>query len=267
VLGENRNMPSIVVVIANRNNARFLPQCLDSVFSQTLRPAEVVVIDDASTDNSREIIREYARKQEIKPIFNESQLGVSASRHKAIEQSVSEYITTLDADDFYQAPQKLAEEARVIAANQGERPIAFSDVMRVRTNGEPLFAVSSRQRIREGDLSFSIRHLRGFIPRDYLVSRADYFAVGGFNPSLRIYEDWDLKIRLCQRCTWHYTGVIGTAYRNNPLGLSKSPLKEHIKIRRKVFAMNCSSQNPIRRSIDMMRFFMYYSIYLRRLAI
>ena len=260
-------MISIAVIIANRNNARFLPQCLGSVFSQALRPAEVVVIDDASTDNSREIIREYAHNWKIKPIFNDKQLGVSASRHKAIEQSVSEYITTLDADDFYQNPQKLAAEARVTMASPGGRRIAFSDVMRVGTSGEPLFAASSRQRVREGELSFFIRHMRGFIPRDYLVSRADYFAAGGFNPSLRIYEDWDLKIRLSRRCTWHYTGVIGTAYRNNPLGLSKSPLKEHIKTRRKVFAMNSSSTNPIRRSIDMMRFFIYYSIYLRRLAI
>lgn len=260
-------MLSIVVIIANRNNARFLPQCLDSVFSQTLRPAEVVVIDDASTDNSREIISEYARKREIKPIFNETPLGVAASRHKAIEHSVSEYITTLDADDYYHTPQKLAAEARVMTANPGRRRIAFSDVMRVGTNGEPLSLVSSRRRMREGELSFFIRHLSGFIPRDYLVSRADYLAAGGFNPSLRLYEDWDLKIRLSQRCTWHYSGVIGTAYRDNPLGLSKAPRKEHIRALRMIFAMHCSSRHPIRRGLDLARFFIYQSIYLRRLAI
>jgi glycosyltransferase involved in cell wall biosynthesis len=260
-------MIRIAVIIANRNNARFLPQCLDSVLSQTLKPAEVVVVDDASTDHSHEVIREYARTWNIKPIFNGSPLGVAASRHKAIEQSVSQYITTLDADDFYQNPQKLAAEAEVIAKNPSGGQIAFSDVMRVGQNGEPLSLVSSQRRIREGELSFFIRHLSGFIPRDYLVSRDDYLAVGGFNVSLRLYEDWDLKIRLSQRCTWHYTGVIGTAYRNNPLGLSKAPLDEHIKTLRKIFAMHCSSRHPIIRGIDMSRFFIYQSIYLGRLAI
>jgi glycosyltransferase involved in cell wall biosynthesis len=260
-------MLSIAVIIANRNNARFLPQCLDSVLSQTLMPAEVMVIDDVSTDNSREVIRGYARNSKIKPIFNETPLGVSASRHKAIEQSMSEYITTLDADDYYYGSEKLAAEAKVMTANPGRRRIAFSDVMCVGTNGEPLSLVSSQRRIREGDLSFFIRHLRCFIPRDYLVAREDYLAAGGFNPSLKLYEDWDLKIRLSQRCTWHYTGVIGTAYRNNPLGLSKAPRKEHIKAQREIFAMHCAFQHPIRRRLDLTRFFIYHSIYLRRLAI
>ena len=260
-------MLSIAVIIANRNNSRFLPQCLDSVLAQTLRPAEVVVIDDGSTDNSREIIREYACKWNIRPIFNQISLGVSASRQKAIEHSESDYLTTLDADDFYQSSQKLAEEARVVAESPGVRRIAFSDVVCVDARGEPLSLVSSRRRIREGDLSFFIRHLSGFIPRDYLVARKDYLAAGGFNPALRLYEDWDLKIRLSQRCTWHYSGVVGTAYRNNPLGLSKAPRREHIRTLRKIFVEHCPSTHPMSRALDLTRFFIYQSIYLRRLAI
>lgn len=260
-------MPSIAVIIANQNNARFLRQCLDSVFSQTLRPEEVVVIDDASTDNSREVIHEYARTWNITPIFNEVPLGVAASRHRGIEQCKSEYITTLDADDFYYSTEKLAAEARMMTETPGGGRIAFSDVMRVATNGEPLSLVSSQRRIRQGELSFFIRHLSGFIPRDYLVSRSDYIVAGGFDPTLRLYEDWELKIRLSQRCTWHYSGVVGTAYRNNPLGLSKAPRREHIKTLRKIFAMHCSSRHPIGRVLNSTRFFIYQSIYLRRLAI
>jgi glycosyltransferase involved in cell wall biosynthesis len=260
-------MLSIAVIIANRNNARFLCQCLNSVFSQELRPTEVVVVDDASTDNSREVLHEYARNGRIKLILNEVPIGVAASRNKAVEQSTSEFITTLDADDFYYSPRKLAAEARVITALPGGKRIAFSDVMRVEANGEPICLVSGRRRIREGELSFFIRHLNGFIPRDYLVSRADYLAGGGFNPSFRLYEDWELKIRLSQRCTWHYSGEVGTAYRNNPLGLSRAPCKEHITTMRKIFVMHCPPRHPLGRAIDMTRFFLYQSVYLRRLAL
>ena len=259
-------MLSIAVIIANRNNAHFLCQCLDSVISQTLQPAEVVVVDDASTDHSQEILREYADYGRIKLILNEVSIGVAASRHKAIEQSASQFITTLDADDFYYSPRKLAAEAGVITALPGGGRIAFSDVMRVEANGEPISLVSARRRIREGELSFFIRHLNGFIPRDYLVSRADYLAVGGFNHSLQLYEDWELKIRLSQRCTWYYSGEIGTAYRNNPLGLSKAPRKEHITTMRKIFAMHCPPRHPLGRALALTRFFIYQSVYLRRLA-
>jgi hypothetical protein len=112
-----------------------------------------------------------------------------------------------------------------------------------------------------------VRHLSGFIPRDYLVSRADYLRAGGFNSSLCLYEDWELKIRLCQTCNWAFTGVVGTAYRANPFGLSHAPRKEHIKAMRHIFASHCPDRTPVVRALAMLRFFMYQSLYLRRPAL
>jgi glycosyltransferase involved in cell wall biosynthesis len=63
---------SIAVVVANRNNGRFLVQCLDSIISQTHRPAEILVVDDASTDNSLEVLAPYARDGVVKLIRNET---------------------------------------------------------------------------------------------------------------------------------------------------------------------------------------------------
>ena len=145
--------------------------------------------------------------------------------------------------------------------------IAFSDVMRVGEGGEDMWLVSSKRRLREGDLSFHISHLNGFIPRDYLISRADYLAAGGYNPNLRIYEDWDLKIRIAKRCTWHFSGVTGTAYRDNPKGLSRSSRREHILTMRRIFLANCSEKYSILRAAAFTRFFFYHSLYMRRPAI
>jgi hypothetical protein len=139
--------------------------------------------------------------------------------------------------------------------------------MRVRVTGEPFGTVSNWRRIREGNLRFHIRHLNGFIPRDYLVSRAAYEAVGGFDRSLKIYEDWDLKVRLSAICTWHYSGVIGTAYRENPGGLSRLPRKEHIAAIRRVFWSNCPEKHPLMRGAAFLRFFVYHSLYMGRPAL
>ena len=256
----------IDVIIANHNNAKFLTRCLDSVLAQTLLPKEIIVVDDASTDDSILILEKYVLEEKITLIKNSTVLGVTASRNKAISHGQSEFLTTLDADDYYFNNEKLAAEAAAIA-EAGEHSIAFSDVMRVDSNGSDKWLVSSKRKLREGNLSFYISHLNGFIPRDYLVSRADYIAVSGYNPAFRMYEDWDLKIRLAKKCAWHFSGGVGTAYRDNPKGLSKASKSEHIAVMRRIFWLNCPSKHPLMRAAAFIRFFFYHSLYMGRPAI
>jgi glycosyltransferase involved in cell wall biosynthesis len=257
---------SIAVIVANRNNGRFLAQCLDSIIGQTHEPAEILVVDDASTDTSLEVLAPYARDGVIKLIRNQTQQGVSAARALAMRRSSASYLTTLDSDDYYHGNDKLAAEAALLGSAGGRR-IAFSDVLRVDESGKPLALVSASRKIREGDLSFRIPHLSGFIPRDYLVSREDYFGAGGYDPALHLYEDWDLKIRLSRRCTWHFTGTVGTAYRSNPLGLSRAPRPQHIDAMRRIFWAHCPARQPARRLWAFARFFVYHSLYLGRPAL
>jgi len=258
-------MIDIAVIIANRNNAHFLPKCLESIFCQTLPPKEIIVIDDASTDDSRFLLEPHYRSGRITLIQNQSMMGVAASRNRAIANSKSSYITTLDSDDYYYDKHKLATEVSIITRFD-EHSVAFSDVMRVNENGKEEFLVSKKRQIREGDLYCYISHLNGFIPRDYLISRADYLAAGGYDQTLKIYEDWDLKIRIAKHCKWYFSGAIGTAYRNNPTGLSKAKRSEHVLTMRRIFWANCSESNRILRVFAFVKFFFYHSIYMGRPA-
>jgi glycosyltransferase involved in cell wall biosynthesis len=257
---------SIAVIIANRNNGRFLRQCLDSALAQSLRPAEIVVVDDASTDDSVDVLAPYVRDGAVTLVRNAKQAGVAAARDRAIRESRAPWVTTLDADDYYEGRDKLAREADAVGRGGASR-IAFSDVLRVDESGAPLGRVSALRRIREGDLSFDIPHLRGFIPRDYLVARDDYLAAGGFNPALNLYEDWDLKIRLSRRCTWHFSGTLGTAYRQTTTGLSRAPRPQHVRAMRDIFSANCQASRGPSRAWAFARFFVYHSVYLRRPAL
>ncbi|MFL5482639.1 MAG: glycosyltransferase family 2 protein [Gemmatimonadaceae bacterium] len=258
-------MVPITVLIANRNNARFLRRCLDSVRRQTFPAGEILVVDDASTDESRELLRTYADAGTITLIENERQLGVAASRAIGAASARGRFLTTLDADDFYFTSEKLAAEAALVDV-RSQGTIAFSDVMRVDERGTEIGLVSNSRKIREGNLFFDIRHLRGFIPRDYLVSREDYLRAGGYNREFKIYEDWDLKIRLARFCVWRFSGVVGTAYTLNSKGLSKAPRRQHIEAMRRVFWANCPAESPYARRLAFARFFVFQSLYMRRPA-
>jgi glycosyltransferase involved in cell wall biosynthesis len=91
--------PLVCVVIPVYNGARFLRAALESVFAQTYRPIEVIVVDDGSNDDSGVIARSFA---DVHYIRQENQ-GVAAARNKAIEVARGEFFAFLDQDDLWTA--------------------------------------------------------------------------------------------------------------------------------------------------------------------
>ena len=89
------------VVVPNYNHAHYLSQSLDSIFSQTLLPAEILIIDDCSTDDSVSIIKEYqSTHKNIRLICNHSQQGVIFGLNLGLKEAISKYVMFLSADDW-----------------------------------------------------------------------------------------------------------------------------------------------------------------------
>lgn len=91
----------ITVLIPVYNASLYLAQCLDSVLSQTMKDIEVVCVDDASTDGSLLLLREYEKKDaRMRVIALEKNSGRSMARNIGLENAVGDYILFVDADDF-----------------------------------------------------------------------------------------------------------------------------------------------------------------------
>lgn len=231
----------VSVIIPNYNNEQFLDECLSSVLNQSLKNVEIVVCDDYSSDSSREILEIYYHKySNIKIIYNDKNLGVSKTRHKAIIGSSGKYITTLDSDDYYVSVDKLKDEVSLVGhykKNTGKDIIAFSNVDVVNAAGK---RISSYQggRVREGYLLDLILSRQCMIPRDFMFLKKLYFDVGGFDLSINLYEDWDLKIRMAAEYNFYYTGKLGVAYRRKGHGLSYESKEELINSMEYVFSKN-----------------------------
>jgi len=94
-------MPKVSVIIPVFNTEKYLQRCLDSVCNQTLSDIEIICINDASTDNSLEILKEYQKEDErIKIIDLNKNQGAGYSRNRGIEIAKGEYIGFVDSDDF-----------------------------------------------------------------------------------------------------------------------------------------------------------------------
>ena len=94
------DMPVISVIVPVYNTAPWLRRCLDSICAQTYRNLEILCVNDGSTDNSAEILEEYAAKDSRIKVFTQENAGLSAARNTALEHATGEWVTGVDSDDY-----------------------------------------------------------------------------------------------------------------------------------------------------------------------
>lgn len=92
--------PKISILIPVYNSSRYLQQCLDSLQRQTMRELEFVVVNDGSTDNSLEIIKQYKKKDSRFTIIDKTNTGYGSSLNLAMKKACGQYIGIVEPDDF-----------------------------------------------------------------------------------------------------------------------------------------------------------------------
>ena len=110
-------MPRITVVIPTYNVSARLGECLKSIEKQTIQDWEIAVCDDASTDDTWELLQEWAAKDaRIRLLRNERNLRAAAARNRCLEIATGEYVALQDADD-YSAPDRFEKELAFLEAH------------------------------------------------------------------------------------------------------------------------------------------------------
>ena len=130
-------MPNISVIIPTYNRAHLIKDSVSSVLSQTLKPAETIVIDDGSTDGTWPILKKLGfsvsdnKKNTLRYIYKENG-GVSSARNVGIELASSEYIALLDSDDQWK-PTKLENQISSLQQESFEARLSHTDEVWIRT--------------------------------------------------------------------------------------------------------------------------------------
>ncbi len=115
--------PVVSIIVTSFNDAKYLPKCLDALKDQTLEEIEVIGVNDASEDNTLEVLKDYAEKDErFKYIDNPKNIGLAASRNRGIEASTAPFVMFCDADDYYE-PETCEELYKAITENQTDLAI------------------------------------------------------------------------------------------------------------------------------------------------
>ena len=188
-------MPKVSVVMPAYNFGRFLGEAIQSVLDQTFEDFEVIVVDDGSTDNTKEVVSSFPDTR-VRYIYQENR-GVSAAQNVGISASRGEYIAFLGADDIW-LPQKLELQERAMDSNP-QAGVVYSDLYYLDsatgivtgTFFQQLKFPPPRGRV----LNWFTQQFFGH-PSTLLVRRDVFARVGMFDEALSGAEDNDMLFRI-----------------------------------------------------------------------
>lgn len=184
----------VSVVIPTKNREKEVVRAIDSVYHQTVRPVEVVVVDDASGDNTTGIIRRQF--PDVILISNKTSIGGAAARNIGADAATGEYIAFLDSDDEW-LPDHLENALKVITERQADGVYGRFAIVRENVSSTVDFLVESPQKGKIGDYIFSFRRFDA--RTSTFVFRRSAFSKVRFDDRLRKHQDWDLAINFDQR--------------------------------------------------------------------
>lgn len=193
--------PAVSVVLPTYNRARLIHRAIQSVLNQTYTNLELLVIDDASSDNTEEIVRSF-RDSRIRLVRHNENKGGAASRNTGIRMARGKYIAFQDSDDEWM-PSKLAIQVDAMEKAAPNVGVVYTAFWRAE-KGSKNFIHYRRVTNRSGNIHTDLLR-RNFVTTPSILARRDsLFKSGLFDEQLPRLQDWDLVIRLSRDCEFIY---------------------------------------------------------------
>ena len=180
----------ISVIIPTWNRAGCLARTLESVLAQNLAAHEVIVVDDGSTDQTRELVAR--RFGDVRYLYQQNR-GVSSARNTGIRAASGDWIALLDSDDRWH-PDKLARQQAALNASP-DAVLCHSDEIWMR-NGRRVNPMQKHAK-HGGRIFRQCLPLCPISPSASIIRRDIFDTIGLFDESLPACEDYDLWLRIC----------------------------------------------------------------------
>ncbi len=207
----------VSITMATYNRASYLRDAIESVLAQTYPHWELIIVDDGSTDSTKEIIASF-NDPRIRVLAHQTNQGIHASRTDGLNASQGTYIAVLDSDDLWIDPEKLATQVTFLDANPG-CVIVGTFIHAIGVDGTLLqkntYCTEDRS-IRAHIL------LRNQFAHSSVLMRADAVRTAGGYQKVPLGEDLDLFLRLGRVGTLSNISLFMTAYRIHDSGASRN---------------------------------------------
>jgi len=207
------------------NASQYVGEAIESILAQNYEPFELLIADDASTDDTFKLISRYKRNPKIRIYSNKKNLGPGATRNKLIGLSKGEYITPCDADDLM-LPGNLKRLSRFLDVHKNIGMI-YGDVLVLEVNksGALISApgILGREPDQAWDLLDNVINHPGCMIRKSLILK-----IGGYDETVYSVDDWSLWLKLNEITKFKYLkGETYYLWRRNPKSITKTDSRRH----------------------------------------
>jgi len=187
-------------IIPTHNRKTMLPDAIESVLGQSLRPMEIVVVDDGSVDGTSRMVKE---KYPFVKLIKSQRIGPGPARNAGVEASCGEVIMFLDSDDTWM-PNHV--DALVNVVNEGV-DVAYG-ITKTRDHvNNTSFMIPEKGKGPSGDCFKKMARWCFLVPSSVAITRKAFNCIGGFH-KYEIGEDWDLFIRLAEKYEFGFTSEV-----------------------------------------------------------
>jgi glycosyltransferase involved in cell wall biosynthesis len=180
---------SVSVIVPHYNRPEFVRAALESIHAQTVRPAEILLVDDGSTPENREKLKALADLATI--VYAPRNLGISGARNLGAQTAKGNWLAFLDDDDIW-LPDKQERQIHYLEAHPQLKAVGGGATIRTVDGHEEYWGEKTTYQI---TLGHALCHTASMSP-SLLMRRDVYLSIGGFDTSLRHMEDYEFGIRL-----------------------------------------------------------------------
>jgi len=206
--------PKVTVYITNHNYGKYVAKAVESVLAQTFTDFELIIIDDGSTDNSREIIQGYETHPKVRIIFQENK-GLNRTNNIALKAARGRFLMRLDADDYLD-PQALLVMTNIMEADP-DLGLVFPDYYYVDDQGR---ITGQEKRHDFGDaVTLMDQPAHGACT---LIRKRCLIGVGGYSEDYRCQDGYDLWLRFIERHSVQNVGLPLFYYRRHGENLTEN---------------------------------------------
>jgi len=217
--------PLVTVVAVCYNHSKYVVECLESIRQQTYSCIQLIVMDDASPDESVHIIEKWIEGNAIDCLFirNSANRGICRTLNEALGFAKGKYVSIVSADDVL-LPDKLRQQVAEMEELPENIGVLYSEAWQMDVSGNPVpsMFIESQGRFRnlpDGDI-FSTLVDGNFIPAlTTLIRRSCFETVGVYDERL-CYEDWDMWLRIAQHFRFASSAYVSARYRIVPKSLT-----------------------------------------------
>ena len=203
-------MKLVTAIITTHNRIELLERAIESVFGQTYPNIELIVVDDASTDGTKE----YCEKQQFQYIYisREESRGGNYARNLGIKMAKGEYVAFLDDDDYW-LPTKIEKQVLLIEKADCEL-VHCGRRLEIVRNGKVTYRNLLPDPFHYGDMHEKILlTVCTTTTTSILAKRQSLIEVGLFDENLRFWQEYELTIRLAQRKPFYFVNESLSVYR------------------------------------------------------